>query len=203
MYTFVNSANLDESMFKAFLDSLVQASSDHFQFKRPPTIVFDADEQNANNLLGKTAYYDPENDSVTVFTTSRHLKDILRSVSHELVHHAQNCRGEFEIMADLGEGYAQKDDHLREMEKEAYLKGNLIFRDLEDKIKSDEPLKENMFIDTGVDPEGNVQRYRDEQYMPHRQRDKADDPGMGITEQKASYINEYLMEALLKDIGDK
>ena len=34
------------------------------------------------------------------------------------------------------EGYAQKDPHLRKMEREAYTKGNLIFRDYEDLIKT-------------------------------------------------------------------
>ena len=31
--------------------------------------------------------------------------------------------------------YAQDDDHMREMEKEAYLEGNLLLRDHEDQFK--------------------------------------------------------------------
>ena len=34
------------------------------------------------------------------------------------------------------EGYAQDDEHLREMEREAYECGNMIFRDWEDNLKS-------------------------------------------------------------------
>ena len=36
----------------------------------------------------------------------------------------------------MGEGYAQTDEHLREMEREAYEVGNMCFRDWEDSIKS-------------------------------------------------------------------
>ena len=65
----------------------------------------------------------------------RHPKDILRSLSHELVHHKQNCDGKFNDMGDTDEGYAQNNKHLRSMEKEAYLKGNMCFRDWEDGYK--------------------------------------------------------------------
>ena len=61
----------------------------------------------------------------------------MRSLSHELVHHTQNCRGEFNKSMEVGEGYAQKDKHLREMEEEAYLQGNMCFRDWEDTYKHD------------------------------------------------------------------
>ena len=35
----------------------------------------------------------------------------------------------------MGEGYAQNDDHLRKMEEDAYLRGNMTFRDWEDNYK--------------------------------------------------------------------
>ena len=54
----------------------------------------------------------------------RHIKDILRSISHELVHHMQNLRGDLDGDFDAGEGYAQKNQHLRNLEKEAYLLGS-------------------------------------------------------------------------------
>ena len=73
---------------------------------------------------------------VTVFTTGRHIKDIMRSVSHELTHHDQNCRGLLKNDEDAQEGYAQKDPHLRKMEEDAFKRGNMIFRDFEDELKS-------------------------------------------------------------------
>ena len=74
---------------------------------------------------------------VTVFVDKRHVKDILRSMSHELVHHTQNCRGEFDGGIKTGPGYAQEDEHMREMERQAYEKGQMILRDFEDKCKKE------------------------------------------------------------------
>jgi len=107
-------------------------------FNKPPVINFEEDPENAKDLLGKTAFYDPAKMEITVYVTNRHPKDIMRSVAHEIVHHAQNCRGEFTDSSIAGEaGYAQKDSHLRKMEKEAYLSGNMIFRDWEDNYKKE------------------------------------------------------------------
>ena len=86
-------------------------------------------------MLGKTAYYDPEQREVHIYTTDRHPKDIMRSISHELVHHNQNCQGNLGGNHYSGEGYAQKDPHMRKMEQEAYLQGNMCFRDWEDGYK--------------------------------------------------------------------
>ena len=105
-------------------------------FNKPPRLFLKNDDSNANNPLGRTAYYDPNKKSVTLYITGRHPKDVMRSLSHELVHHKQNCRGDFNNVGEMGEGYAQNDEHLREMEREAYETGNMCFRDWEDSIKS-------------------------------------------------------------------
>jgi len=104
-------------------------------FDKPPRLFLRNDPENAQNPLGKTAYYDPAQKSVTLYINGRHPKDVMRSLSHELVHHTQNCNGQFEGASEMGEGYAQNDEHLREMEREAYEQGNLCFRDWEDSIK--------------------------------------------------------------------
>jgi len=109
------------------------------EFDKPVGINLVSDPENAKNPLGKTAYYNPGTMEVTVFVDNRHVKDILRSMSHELVHHTQNCRGEFEGGAHTGPGYAQEDGHMRKMEEEAYLKGQMLLRDWEDSSN----LKEN------------------------------------------------------------
>ena len=118
------------------LDDFYPYAKEYLGFDKDATINFESDKSNANKPLGKTAYYDPSTHAVTVYTDNRHTKDIMRSVSHELVHHAQNCRGDLNMSEHSGEGYAQNDEHLREMEREAYEKGNLCFRDWEDGIKS-------------------------------------------------------------------
>ena len=108
-------------------------------FNKPVGVNFVSDPENAKNPLGNTAYYDPNKMEITIFVDKRHVKDILRSLSHELVHHTQNCRGEFDKQVDTSAGYAQKDPHMRKMEAEAYLLGNgFLFRDWEDHLKLQE-----------------------------------------------------------------
>jgi len=103
-------------------------------FKKPVSCVLVSDPENSSNPLGYTAHYAPSNATVTIYADGRHVKDMLRSFSHELVHHAQACRGDLDDTS-AEEGYAQNDDHMREMEREACEKGNLIFRDWEDGFK--------------------------------------------------------------------
>ncbi len=104
-------------------------------FDQPARVVLRHNESNAANVLGRTGEYDPAKKKIIVYVTGRHPKDIMRSFSHELVHHTQNCRGDFAEAKMREHGYAQKDKHLREMEREAYEQGNLVFRDWEDGIK--------------------------------------------------------------------
>jgi hypothetical protein len=83
---------------------------------------------------------------VSIYTDGRHTKDILRSLSHELVHHAQNCRGEFDKPHNAGEGYIKKDPHLQNMEGEAYLLGNgFMIRFFEEYMKEDGMMSESRF----------------------------------------------------------
>ena len=133
-----------------FIDSLQKFAQKRLDFREPPKLFLKQDQENAKNVFGKTAYYDPNEKSITIFTTGRHPKDILRSFAHELVHHCQNLRGDLspEKCGQMGTDYAQKNDHMREMEREAYEKGNLCFRDWEDGIKvamqqENNQLKEN------------------------------------------------------------
>ena len=102
-------------------------------FEHPVRVIMRHDAENAEKSLGKTAYYDPESKLIVLYVTNRHPKDILRSFSHELVHHAQNCRGDLDDMTT--QGHYAKDGKGREIEEEAYLQGNLNLRDYEDQLK--------------------------------------------------------------------
>jgi len=118
------------------IKKFVPFAKERMGFKKPPKLFLRTDNKNASNPLGKTAFYDPENQAITLYVTGRHPKDVMRSLSHELVHHTQNCNGQFDNVGEMGEGYAQNDEHLREMEREAYETGNMCFRDWEDSLKS-------------------------------------------------------------------
>ena len=119
---------------KAF-DDLYNTAKDKFGIMQAPKLVLKNDIENAQQIFGRTAYYDPNNSLIVVFITNRHPKDILRSFCHELIHHVQNERGDLITGDTLSLTYAQDDEHMRKMEKEAYLEGNLLLRDFEDNFK--------------------------------------------------------------------
>ena len=127
-----NVSALDMEQMAPLLKSFLPFAQEKLGFSRPVSVKFTSDAENAEKPLGKTGFYDPNGDSITIFVDKRHPKDIMRSLSHELVHHTQNCDGKFSDLGSTGAGYAQKDPHLRGMEREAYEKGNLTFRDWED-----------------------------------------------------------------------
>ena len=127
-----NNSSMDMGPLLPLLKSLLPYTRKKLGFNRPPSLFFASDTENASKPLGKTAFYDPSEASITIFVDGRHPKDILRSISHELVHHMQHERGDFGTDMDTGEGYAQKNDALRELEREAYESGNMCFRDWED-----------------------------------------------------------------------
>ena len=134
-----NNSNFNISKIEDLLQDLFSFSQKRLGFKTPTTLNLTSDDRNTSPL-GKTAHYDPSSMEITIYVDGRHPKDIMRSFSHELVHHSQNENGMFE--KDLGftkDGYAQSNPHLRKMEKEAYLKGNMCFRDWEDGYKSSNP----------------------------------------------------------------
>jgi hypothetical protein len=112
-------------------------AKEYLGFDRPVELTLISDPDNAKDTFGKTAYYSPKNEQMTIFVDERHPKDIIRSFSHELVHHAQNCRGEFDRDFRVGENYIETDDHLKEMEREAYDKGNMCLRTYESYLKKE------------------------------------------------------------------
>ena len=121
-------------------------AKDRLNFQNPPKLFLKQDSTNSECLLGRTAHYDPADMSVTLYISGRHPKDIMRSFAHELIHHCQNERGDLapEKMKTLNKNYAQENDHMRKMEEEAYLQGNMCFRDWEDNL--DNKLKYRMQV---------------------------------------------------------
>ena len=128
---------MNTELLKNIIKQFVPFAQKHIGFKNPPRLFLRRDSENAKNPFGKTAFYDPNEKAVTLYITGRHPKDILRSLGHELVHHKQNCDGQFSDSDDMGEGYAQRDPHLRQMEMDANRDGSMCLRDFEDKLKKE------------------------------------------------------------------
>jgi hypothetical protein len=99
----------------------------------PKLKIINNDYKNAENILGKTAHYDPNNCLITLYTLNRHPKDILRSYAHEMIHRIQDNDGRLNNVTTTN---TNEDGDLQELEKEAYLNGNMIFRNWEDSIKN-------------------------------------------------------------------
>jgi len=121
---------------KEALKEVYKVAKKKYKFENTPKLVLRKDQDNADDILGKTAYYNPADMSIVLYTTDRHPKDICRSFAHELVHHHQNERGDLDVGDASSPTYAQDDKHMRKMEMEAYLKGNMLFRDWEDWYKN-------------------------------------------------------------------
>jgi hypothetical protein len=121
--------------FKSALVSLTKYMIDNGMNVKPlPKLrIINNDLENANNILGRTAYYNPSNCSITLYTLNRHPKDILRSYAHEMIHRIQDNEGR---LNGVNTTNTNEDGNLEELEKEAYLNGNMTFRNWEDKTKN-------------------------------------------------------------------
>ena len=121
--------------YKEAFKVLYEDAKEKYNIQQAPKLSLRKDKKNADMLFGRTAYYDPSSQQIVVYITGRHPKDILRSYCHEIIHHVQNERGDLKMGDASSPTYAQDDDHMRKMEMEAYLKGNLLLRDFEDNFK--------------------------------------------------------------------
>ena len=91
----------------------------------PKTTFVNDDDENANDFMGKTAFYDPNQREIVLYTLNRHPKDVMRSFAHEMIHHIQNLE---DRLGNITTTDTREDDNLTQIEKEAYTDGNLTFR---------------------------------------------------------------------------
>ena len=124
------SKNID---YKKLIQDFTQHMLDKGMNIEPlPKVEFEHDDtENAKNFFGKTAYYDPNTQTIVLYTEGRHPKDILRSYSHEMVHHTQYLE---DRLGDIAGTDTTSDDHLDTIEKEANLIGTMTFRNWTDSI---------------------------------------------------------------------
>jgi len=98
-----------------------------------PEIKLRKDLNESSDFFGRTAYYDPNKKEVVLYTMGRHPKDVMRSFSHEMIHHMQNLQGRLPSFSTTN---VNEDDELMKIEEEAILEGNKIFRSWEDSRKN-------------------------------------------------------------------
>jgi len=120
--------------FTPFMGSILEYMIDQKMNISPlPEIKIKRDIAEASSVFGRTAYYNPDLKEVVLYVEGRHPKDVLRSFTHEMVHHIQNIEGR---LKNYGTTNTNEDDELVEIEKEAYTVGNITFRNWEDGIKN-------------------------------------------------------------------
>jgi len=98
----------------------------------PALKVIDSDVDNSQDFFGKTAYYDPNEQLIVLYTQGRHPKDIVRSYAHEMIHHIQNVE---DRLGNIVTTNTTEDDHLEDIEREAYEEGNIAFRNWTDSLQ--------------------------------------------------------------------
>jgi len=138
IYSYINDTVMERKILKEVLDPVkfdfkpliksltVSMEKDGLTLKPYPKVKFiHTDSKNADNFFGKTAYYDPNNNEVVLYTLGRHPKDILRSYAHELIHVHQNHE---DRLHDITTDDVNADKELEKLEREAYETGNIMFR---------------------------------------------------------------------------
>jgi hypothetical protein len=126
-------AEPSENDYPILMKSLTEYMLDKGMNIRPlPKVKFvDDDVENAKSFFGKTAYYDPNNRVIVLYTMNRHPKDVMRSFAHEMIHHMQNCD---DRLGNIQTQDTNEDGDLPEIEREAYEKGNMTFRNWTDTL---------------------------------------------------------------------
>jgi len=107
-----------------------------YELKPYPKLLF-SNENNPDDILDKTGFYNPEENTVVIFTNGRSPKDCLRTCSHEFIHVLQGHRGDLDDdkIGEVSDSYTQGNEHLKQMETEAYLLGNTLMRGYTESLK--------------------------------------------------------------------
>ena len=139
----IEEENFDNFDYPKHLKLYTQYMLDQGMDIRPlPKVKFVNDDvENAKEFLGKTAYYDPNRSQIVLYTLNRHPKDVMRSFSHEMIHHLQNIQ---DRLGDVSTTNTNQDDHINDLEKEANLLGTMTFRNWTDTL-TENILKEGRY----------------------------------------------------------
>lgn len=99
-----------------------------FEVDPLPQITLDQTPNPEDELFIKTGYYEPSENRLVLFIDNRHIKDILRTFCHEMVHRNQNLIDPDGFSDSASNLPLEEDEMLTQIEGDAYLHGNLLFR---------------------------------------------------------------------------
>lgn len=151
--------------YNKYIKSLIDFMREqHLRIDPLPEIELNPEEQ--DGIFVKTGYYSPDEHKVVVFTDGRHPKDVLRTVAHEFIHHMQNLQNPDKDWGTGGD--LEADRKLRGIEGEAFLLGNIIFREWTEKMKKTKELNESRLVESpdSILRNGFLLRWHDDSAIP-------------------------------------
>lgn len=110
-------------------------SSQGYTTSIPPKIkyIHDDPHNDSQDIIHiKSAYYNPSNKEIVLYTKNRHPRDIVSSYCHEYIHMVQDEEGRLNNIS--GENVLDSKE-LEEIEREAYENGGFMFRSFKDFMK--------------------------------------------------------------------
>ena len=115
-------------MLNYWIEEIVKFIRTKMEIDPLPRIRLDQTPNPEDELFIKTGYYDPTSNELVLFIDNRHIKDILRTFCHEMVHRNQNIVDPDGFATHVSDKPLNEDPELKEIESEAFLYGNLLFR---------------------------------------------------------------------------
>ena len=67
-YQFINKSGQDMSEIEGFVNKFYPYAQQRLGLNQPVTIILKSDSENAQKILGRTGYYDPDNNEVVIYT---------------------------------------------------------------------------------------------------------------------------------------
>ena len=124
--------------YEKYINDMVPWLNTH-GLKLKPYPVVKISNKAQDGVFISTGNYNPDTKTITLYVNGRHIKDVLRTLAHECVHHHQNLEGR---LVGYNGTRTSEDDALTRLEEEAYMKGNIMFRNwTEEKTKTEKPEK--------------------------------------------------------------
>lgn len=120
-------------MLNYWIEEIVKFLRTKMDIDPLPRVILDKTPNPEDELFIKTGYYDPSENKLVLFIDNRHIKDILRTFCHEMVHRNQNLMDPEGFLANTSSLPIDEDENLKQIEGEAFLYGNLLFRQFTEK----------------------------------------------------------------------
>ena len=119
--------------YTKYLKPMFELIKSKFRINAPyPKVVFHTKKQKCEPILIRTGYFDPNTKKIHLFLCDnngeRAVKDVARSFCHECCHYIQDIKGDISKSGYSGDKITE-DNKLVKLEAEAYLKGNMYFRE--------------------------------------------------------------------------